>query len=100
MLFFVKIRVVIDKIESSRLWDEWEVETDAALTALDAGKLVSAYKVAGQRRVIAIIDADSHDELDAILMAGLPMAHHMEIEEVAPVRDYRRFAADVKRRWK
>lgn len=61
--------------------------------------MVHAWKVAGQRLVIAIVNADSHDELDAILMAGLPMAHHLEIEEVLPVREYRQFAADLKRRW-
>lgn len=33
-------------------------------------------------------------------MAGLPMAHYLEIEEVLPVREYERFADDVKRRWK
>ena len=64
-----------------------------------AGKLVSAYKVCGQRRVVAIVNADSHDELDAVFMAALPMAHHLEIEEILPVREYSRFAEDVERRW-
>ena len=40
---------------------------------------------------------DSHDEMD---MAGLPMAHALEWEELLPVREYFDFADDVERRWK
>jgi muconolactone delta-isomerase len=39
---------------------------------MEAGKVVSLYKVTGQKRVLAIMDVDSADELDQILMAGLP----------------------------
>jgi hypothetical protein len=42
---------------------------------LDAGKIKNLYKVSGQRRVMGVIDAESHDELDQIMMAGRPMAH-------------------------
>lgn len=99
MLYFVKIRVVIDAIEANQLWDKWEEEAEAALGAIAAGTIVSAYKIVGQRRVVAIVDVASHDQLDHILMAALPMAHHLEIEEIVPVREYEKFAADVKRRW-
>ena len=67
---------------------------------IEAGLIKVAYKVVGQRRVVGILDVDSHDEMDRILMAGLPMAHVLEWEEVLPVREYSDFADDVKRRWK
>jgi muconolactone D-isomerase len=56
--------------------------------------------MSGQRRVIGILDVESHDELDRILMSALPMAHYIELEEIAPVRPYEAFAEDVKKRWK
>jgi muconolactone D-isomerase len=60
---------------------------------------VNLYKVAGQRRVVGVIDADSHDELDRILLAGLPMAPVLEWEEIVPVREYASFGEDIRRRW-
>lgn len=99
MLVYVDIRVNPKDMSFDELWDAWEEETKAALRAKEAGKLVAAYKVSGQRRVLAILDVDSHDELDRILMAGLPLAHKLEIAEVLPVREYESFAEDVRSRW-
>ena len=65
----------------------WEEETKAALGAMEAGKVVSLYKVSGQRRVIGIFDVESTYELDQIVMAGLPMAEYLTFEQVLPVRD-------------
>ena len=45
------------------------------------------------------IDVESHDELDQIWMAGVPMARYLELKEVLPVREYEAFADDVRRRW-
>ena len=81
------------------LWDIWEEEAKATLEAIEAGKVVSFYKVSGQRRVVGIMDVESTDELDQILMAGLPLAHYLEIKEVLPVREYEAFASDVMQRW-
>ena len=80
--------------------DLWEKETEAALGAMEAGVLVTAFKVVGQRRVLALLEIDSHDALDRIAMGGLPIAHHLEFKEVAPVREYKSFAEDVRARWK
>jgi muconolactone D-isomerase len=99
VLFFLNIRVDPKELSLSELWDIWDKETDAAAGAKAAGKLVAAYKVVGQRRVIAIVNVESHDELDQILMAALPMAHYLEVEEVLPVRAYEDFTVDIKRRW-
>ncbi len=100
MDYFFSVRVNPKQLDLPELWDIWEKEAEATLGALKAGKLKALYKVAGQRRVIGILDADSHDEIDRLLLAGLPMAHYLEFEEIVPVRAYENFAEDVKRRWK
>ena len=66
---------------------------------MEAGKIVAIYKVSGQRRVLAVADVDSPDELDQIIMGQLPIAHNLEIAEVLPVREYSAFAEDVRARW-
>jgi muconolactone delta-isomerase len=99
VLFFFSVRVDHSRVSFEQLWDEWEKEVDAAQGAMSAGKIKSLFKVSGQRRVLGIIDVDSHDELDRIVMAGLPMAHMLEFEEIVPVRDYAVFADDVRKRW-
>ncbi len=99
MLVFVDIRVNPKGMSIDELWDMWEEEAKAALEAMEAGTAVALYKVCGQRRVVGIFDVESHDELDQILMSGLPMAHYLEIAEVLPVREYEAFASDIMQRW-
>jgi muconolactone D-isomerase len=99
MLVFVDFRVDPKGMSLDELWEAWDEEADAALGAMEVGKVVGLYKVSGQRRVLGILDVESHDELDRILMAGLPMAHNLTMAEVLPVREYTAFAEDVKRRW-
>lgn len=100
MLFFFNVRVDHTGVSVDELWDEWEKEVNAAEGAVSAGKIKSLYKVSGQRRVLGVIGADSHDELDRIFMAALPMAHMLEFEEILPIRDYADFGNDVRARWK
>jgi muconolactone delta-isomerase len=99
VLFFFSVRVDHSNMTADQLWELWEKEVDAAEGALSAGKIKNLYKVSGQRRVIGVIDADSHDELDKIFMAGLPMAHVLEWEEIIPVREYTDFGVDIRKRW-
>ena len=99
MLFHVSFRVEHTRLDRDEFWDEWERETQAALGAIEAGVIKSLYKVAGQRRVIGIVEVESHDQLDLIVMGALPMSHHLTLEEVLPVREYAYFAEDVGRRW-
>lgn len=60
---------------------------------------MAIYKVSGQRRVIGVLDVGSADELDQIIMAGLPMAEYLTFEQVLPVREYASFAEGIRRRW-
>jgi muconolactone delta-isomerase len=99
MLVFVDFRVTPKELSLDELWNEWEKETEAALGAVEAGKIVAIYKVSGQRRVIAVLDVESTDELDQIIMGALPMTHYLEAAEIVPVREYAAFAEDVRRRW-
>ncbi len=99
MLIFVDVRVDPKGMSQDELWEAWEEEANAALAAKEAGKVVGLYKVSGQRRILAILDVESHDELDQIWMAALPMARYLELKEVLPVREYEAFADDVRRRW-
>jgi muconolactone D-isomerase len=100
MLFFVNVRIDPKDLSFEEMWDVWEKETEAAIGAKGVGKIVNLWKVAGQRRIIAIVDVESHDELDQIFMGALPMAHFLEFEEILAVREYEKFAADVRKRWK
>ena len=99
MLVFVDFRVNPKEWSLDELWEEWEKEAEAALEAVQAGKIVAIYKVSGQRRVLAVLNVESTDELDQIIMAGLPIAHNLEIAEILPVREYAAFAEDVRQRW-
>ena len=99
MLVYVDIHVDPKGLSNDKLWEVWEEETKAALKAKEAGTVVDLYKVSGQRRVIVILNVESHDELDQILMAGLPMAEYLEMSEVLPVRRYENFANDIANGW-
>lgn len=78
----------------------WSKEADAALNAKSQGVIVDLWKCVGTRRVIAIVDVDSPDSLDQILL-DLPimqeMGQHVQVQ-VTPLRKYEYFAADVKAR--
>ena len=62
-------------------------------------KIVALYKDSGQRRVIGLLDVESTDELNQIIMAARPMAEYLTFEQVLPVRQYASFAEDMRRRW-
>jgi muconolactone delta-isomerase len=61
---------------------------------------VGIWKVAAQKRVIAVLDVESIDELDRTALGRLPMREYLEFEEVWPLRDYLGFAADVNSHYK
>jgi muconolactone delta-isomerase len=71
MLFFVNVRVDPKDLSFDEMWDVWEKETEAAIAARGSGKIVNLWKVAGQRRVLAVVDVASHDEMDQIFMGGI-----------------------------
>jgi muconolactone delta-isomerase len=98
MLFHLDFRV-----EYGATWNQkdlfaiWAREAVSALGAKDAGVIVDLWKVAGERRVIAIVDLPDHDAVDEALFT-LPimveMGQFVDIK-VSPLRRYEDFAATV-----
>lgn len=87
-------------MSQSELFAIWSEEADTALQAKAEGTVVDLWKCLGTRRIIAIVDVDSPDVLDRILM-DLPIVQqngqHVTVE-VTPLRRYEDFAQDVKAR--
>ena len=82
------------------LFTIWSEEADAALNAKAAGVVIDLWKCVGTRRVIAIVNVETPNDLDRILL-DLPIMKHMGQHvqvEVTPLRRYEEFAADVKER--
>lgn len=75
----------------------WKEEAGAALGAKEAGVVVDLWKVVGERRVLAVVDVESPDQLDQILF-DLPimkkMGQHVDVQ-VKSLRKYEDFASDV-----
>ncbi len=100
MLYFISVKIDPKEMSLEELWNIWEKETFATLQAKESGGIKAVYKVAGQRRVLAFLNIETHDELDKMLMVGMPLSKYLEIEEITPVRHYENFAHDIKNRWK
>ena len=87
-----------DTMSQQELFAIWSEEADTALGAKAAGVVVDLWKCVGTRRVIAIINVDSPDELDRIIFS-LPImkqiGQHVQVQ-VTPLRRYEDFAADVR----
>ncbi len=99
MLYHLDFQVEYSAAMSQQdLFHIWSEEADVALGAKAAGVVVDLWKCVGTRRVIAIVNVDSADELDRILF-NLPIMKHMGQQvqvQVTPLRRYEDFAADVK----
>lgn len=100
MLFHLDFHVEYGATMSQQdLFATWSREAEAALGAKKAGVVVDLWKVAGERRVIAIVDVDSHDTLDEIsltLPIMVEMGQFVTID-VTALRRYEDFAGSVNR---
>ena len=87
-------------MSQNQLFEIWSREADAAFGAKEAGVVVDLWKCVGERRVVAVVQVDSPDTLDQILL-DLPImkehGQHVDVE-VTALRRYEDFAADVKSR--
>ncbi|NLT56337.1 MAG: hypothetical protein GXX79_17620 [Actinomycetales bacterium] len=100
MLFYVQMRWNHEgRISLEDLWEVEEQEAEHAKETIDSGMVVGIWKVAAQKRVIAVVDLPSAEELDRTALGRLPMREYLEFEEVWPLRDYLGFAEDVKARY-
>ncbi|MGK7921162.1 MAG: muconolactone Delta-isomerase [Trichodesmium sp.] len=101
MLYHLDFRVEYPATMSQEeLFAIWSEEADAALGAKEAGIVLNLWKCVGTRRVIAIVNVDSPDQLDEIIM-DLPiikkLGQYVNIE-VTSLRPYEDFATDIKTR--
>ncbi len=101
MLFHLDFHVEYPAAMSQKdLFAIWVREADAAIGAKEAGVVVDLWKCVGERRVVAIVNVDSPDTLDQILL-DLPImkehGQHVHVD-VTALRRYEDFAADVKER--
>ncbi|MFV1983098.1 MAG: muconolactone Delta-isomerase family protein [Thiohalomonadales bacterium] len=87
-------------MSQQELYKIWTEEADTVLEAKKEGTVVDLWKCVGQRRVIAIVNVDSPDELDDILL-DLPimkkLGQYVQVD-VTSLRKYEDFALDVKSR--
>ena len=101
MLFHLDFKVEYPaSMEQKDLFRIWSEEADAAIGAKEAGVVVDLWKAVGQRRVLAVINVDSVEDLDRILLDLPIMKQHGQHVQIAvtPLRTYEGFAADVKER--
>jgi muconolactone D-isomerase len=81
MIFFFSVRVDHSGVSFDELWDEWEKEVDAAQAALEAGKIKNLYKVSGRRRVVGVLDVDSHEGARPYRDGRAPNGSHAELRD-------------------
>ncbi|MGB0563693.1 MAG: muconolactone Delta-isomerase [Spirulinaceae cyanobacterium] len=103
MLYHVDIEIqYAANMTQQELLSIWSQDAEALLGAKADGIVVEVWKCVGQRRVIAILQVDSPDMLDQILL-DLPLmkaiGQHLEVA-VTPLRSYTDFAEDIKTRLK
>ena len=98
MQFIVRFEVrQPENVSNAELVAIWKREAAAALGAMEAGAIKHAWKVAGQRVVIGVVEVPSHEDLDRAL-AGLPIIRELGsgvITEALPIYDYTTFASDL-----
>jgi muconolactone D-isomerase len=97
MLFHIQMRWNIEG--RATLDDVFALQAHEAQTVGSDVPVVAMYKVAAQRRVIAIVDLDSADDLDRLFMSRLPLREYLELETVWPLRPFADFVADCAAGW-
>ena len=91
MLFHVDFSVEYSAdMTQGDLFDIWSVETQAALDAKKSGVVVDLWKVIGERKIIAIVDVESMELLDQILL-DLPIMQKMGQHVQANVKAIRTY---------
>ena len=94
MIFFLQMRWNIENRLSFK--EVWDLEIEEGKAVQTGFKIVGMYKVAGQRRVIAIVDIPSADDLDRTIMGRLPLREYLEFEAIWAVRLFENFLEDCR----
>jgi muconolactone D-isomerase len=96
MIFYMQMRWNIEG--RLRLDEVWDLEIEEAKAAKDGFKLIAMYKVAGQRRVIAIVESETAADLDRVILGRLPLREVLEFEAIWPLRSFEGFLEDCRKR--
>jgi len=75
----------------------WDLEIEESKAAQSGFKILGMYKVAGQKRVLAVVDIPSADDLDRTIMGQLPLREYLEFESIWPQRSFADFIEDCRR---
>jgi muconolactone D-isomerase len=94
MLFYMQMRWNIEN--RITLEDVWDMEVQEGSAAMAHFKIVAMYKVAGQKRVLAIVDMESAEALDRAILGHLPMREYLEFEAIWPLRSFEGFLEDCR----
>jgi muconolactone delta-isomerase len=94
VIFYMQMRWNIEgRLTLNEVWD---LEIEESKVAKDGFKILNMYKVAGQRRVIAIVETESAENLDRMILGRLPMREVLEFEAIWPLRSFDGFLDDCK----
>lgn len=91
LLYFVQLAWDPGQRRLEGLWEG----AKQALRDLGSTRVLGLYRVAGQQRMVLIVDVDAAEDLNAL--ANLPVLDSPAVEKVWLLRDYHVFAEDV---WK
>lgn len=101
MLFLFQARLAKPAdMSNTEFYGLWAREADAVMAALGSGGAIkSAYKIAGEPRVVAVMEFESHDQMDRLLQQ-LPIwrggfSHLIEDLTWTPLRAYENWHADL-----
>lgn len=102
MLFMLKAHLEKPQSMSKKdFYGVWLKEAEAAVAAYKAGVIKAIWKVPGQTEVIAVLDVDSADTLEAAVL-NLPIwklgySHLVTNIEWTPLRPYENWYEDLKK---
>ena len=94
MIFFLQMRWNIEGRLSFK--EVWDLEVEEIEAAQSGFKILGMYKVAGQKRVLAVVDIPSADDLDRTIMGRLPLREYLEFEAIWPLRPFEDFIDDCR----
>ena len=91
MLFYLQMRWNIEG--RATLEEVWDMEANEAEVGAKVFKIVAIFKVAGQKRVIGIVEAESAEALDRAIFS-LPMREYLDFEAIWPLRTFSGYLED------
>jgi muconolactone delta-isomerase len=102
MLFMLKAHLEKPENMSKKdFYSVWLKEAEAAVAAQKAGVIKGIWKVPGQTEVIAVLDVESADALEAAVLSlpiwKLGYAHIVTKLEWTPLRPYENWYEDLKK---